>query len=452
MPTHETPDEAVRAFMHLADHARNQQLLLETPTLRDGPEPDKAAAEKVIDAVLAEGRELLNDVEAKAVLAAYGVPVLATETAASPAEAAAVARRIGGLVALKILSPDITHKSDVGGVALDLAPEAVEAAATAMLDRVRKAAPAANLTGFMVQAMAAKPGAHELIAGLATDPAFGPVVLFGAGGVAVEVLADRAVGLPPLNEPLARDMIARTRVSKLLAGYRDQPAADEAAIVDVLVRLARLAVELPAVAELDINPLLADAAGVLALDARIRVAAGARPTPAIRPYPAELARTLEVGGETLTVRPIRPEDAPGLTDLVAKTDAEDVRLRFRGGLKRLPESWAARLSQIDYDREMALAAVDAGGDILGVARLAGDPEGETAEFALLVRSDHQRRGLGRALMEALIAYAKGRGYREVWGTILAENKRMLDLAADLGFERRADPADPAQTRATLTLG
>jgi acetyltransferase len=268
----------------------------------------------------------------------------------------------------------------------------------------------------------------------------------------VEVLADRAVGLPPLNEPLARDMVARTRISKLLAGYRDQPAADEAAIVDVLVRLARLAVELPAVAELDINPLLADAVGVLALDARIRVAAGERPKPAIRPYPAELTRTLEVGGEALTVRPIRPEDAPGLSDLVAKTDAEDVRLRFRAGLKRLPESWAARLSQIDYDREMALAAVDAGGDILGVVRMAGDPEGETAEFALLVRSDHQRRGLGRALMEALIAYAKGRGYREVWGTIAAQNKRMQDLAADLGFKRQADATDPALTRATLTLG
>ncbi len=303
----------------------------------------------------------------------------------------------------------------------------------------------------MVQAMASKPGAHELIAGLATDPAFGPIVLFGAGGVAVEVLADRAVGLPPLNGPLARDMIARTRIAKLLAGYRDRPAADEAAIVGVLVRLAALAVELPAVAELDINPLLADAAGVLALDARIRVAAGPRPKPAIRPYPAGLSQTLSVGGETLSLRPIRPEDAPGLTDLVARTDAEDVRLRFRGGLTRLPQDWAARLSQIDYDREMALAALDAAGEILGVARLGGDPEGETAEFALLVRSDHQRRGLGRTLMEALIAYAKAHGYRRMWGALAAENQRMLDLAASLGFETKTDPSDPAMQRATLKL-
>ena len=451
VPTHETPDEAVRAFMHLADHARNQRLLLESPALRDGPEPDKVAAEKIFAVVLAEGRELLNDVEAKAVLAAYGVPVLATEKASSPAEAAAVARRIGGLLALKILSPDITHKSDVGGVALALAPEAVEAAATAMLDRVRRVAPAARLTGFMVQAMASKPQAHELIAGLATDPTFGPIVLFGAGGVAVEVLADRSVGLPPLNGPLARDMIARTRVSKLLAGYRDRPAADEGAIVDVLVRLSRLAVELPAVAELDINPLLADAGGVLALDARIRIAGGARPMPAIRPYPADLTRTIEVGGERLTVRPIRPEDAPGLTDLVAKTNGEDVRLRFRAGLKRLPESWAARLSQIDYDREMALAAVDSGGAVLGVARMAGDPEGATAEFALLVRSDHQRQGLGRALMEALLGYAAERGYSQLWGSIARENERMLRLARELGFTVETDAADRALMRATLSL-
>jgi acetyltransferase len=320
-----------------------------------------------------------------------------------------------------------------------------------MLARVKQATPAAQLTGFMVQAMANKPRAHELIVGLATDPAFGPIVLFGAGGTAVEVLADRAVGLPPLNEHLARDMISRTRIAKLLAGYRDRPAADEGAIVEVLVRLARLAVELTAVTELDINPLLADEAGVLALDARIRVTAGVRPKPAIRPYPADLTQTLDVRGETLTMRPVRPEDAPGLSDIVARSDAEDVRLRFRGGLRRLPESWAARLSQIDYDREMAFAATDAAGDILGVSRLAGDPEGETAEFALLVRSDHQRRGLGRTLMEALIGYAKRRGYRELWGSIAAENTRMLDLASDLGFKRKIDPYEPALTIATLTL-
>ena len=451
VPTHETPDEAVRAFMHLADHARNRQLLLQAPGSAAGPPPDSAKAQAIIAKALDRGLTLLSDADAKAVLAVYGVPALATETAKTPAEAAEVARRLGGVVALKILSPDITHKSDVGGVALGLAPDGVEAAGEAMLARVAKAAPAAKLDGFMVQAMANKPGAHELIAGIATDATFGPVVLFGAGGVAVEVLADRAVGLPPLNQHLARDMIGRTRIAKLLAGYRDRPAANEAAIVDVLIRLADLAADLPAIAELDINPLLADAAGVIALDARIRIAAGPRPATAIRPYPADLARSLERGGETLELRPVRPDDAARLQDLVARTDAEDVRLRFRSGLARLPDVWAARLSQIDYDREMALAAIDAAGDILGVARLAGDPEGETAEFALLVRSDHQHRGIGRTLMQALIDYAKARRYRQLWGSIAGDNARMIDLARDLGFARTADPADPALVRATLSL-
>ncbi len=450
VPSHETPDEAVRAFMHLADHARNQQLLMQAPADRAGPAPDLAKAAAVVGAALAEGRDMLSDAEAKAVLAAYGVPVLATETADSPEAAAEIARRIGGPVALKILSPDITHKSDVGGVALDLTPEAVEAVARAMLARVAAAAPNAKLTGFTLQAMAAKPRAHELIAGLATDPTFGPIVLFGAGGTAVEVLADRAVGLPPLNEHLARDMIARTRIARLLAGYRDRPAANEAAIVDVLIRLAMLAAAIPAIAELDINPLLADESGVLALDARVRVASGPRPAPAIRPYPGELARPLQLGAETLELRPIRPEDSGRLADLVARSDAEDVRLRFRGGLRHLPQAWAVRLSQIDYDREMAFAAVEAGADIAAVARLAGDPEGETAEFALFVRSDRQRQGLGRSMMDALIGYARSRGYRELWGAIAHENNRMLDLARELGFKVRQD-ADATLLRATLAL-
>ena len=451
VPSHETPDEAVRAFMHLADHALNQQLLLQTPADRGGERPDRDRAEAIVAAALADGRTLLSDPEAKGVLAAYGVPVLATETATTPSEAAAIARRIGAVVALKILSPDITHKSDVGGVALGVAPERVEAAAEDMLARVAAAAPAAKLTGFMVQAMAQKPRAHELIAGIATDATFGPIVLFGAGGTAVEVLADRSIGLPPLNDHLARDMIGRTRIARLLAGYRDRPAADESAIADVLVRLAELAVDVPAIAELDINPLLADDAGVLALDARIRVTAGATPRPAIHPYPASLSRRLEIDGETFELRPIRPEDAPRLVDLVARSDAEDVRLRFRTGLRRLPEIWAARLSQIDYDREMALVAIDRAGDFVGVARLAGDPEGDTAEFALLVRSDVQQRGLGRALMQALIAFARGRGYRELWGSIARENGRMLDLANHLGFIVRADD-DPSLLRASLSLG
>lgn len=453
IPTHETPDEAVRAFMHLAEHARNQALLIEVPSSAPAGTPDRAAAAAVIDAALADGRSLLTDPEAKAILKAYGIAVAETETAPSPGEAASIAKRIGAPVALKILSPDITHKSDVGGVTLDLeGGQAVEAAARAMLKRARRAVPTARIDGFLIQAMVRRPRARELLCGIALDATFGPVVLFGAGGVAVEVLADRTIGLPPLNDRLARDMIARTRVAKLLAAYRDLPAADIGAIALVLVRLAQMAIDLEGLAELDINPLLADETGVVALDARIRLARpGERQRTAIRPYPDSLVHTLSLNsGEEAMVRPIRPEDAPSLIDLIAKSSAEDVRLRFRAGLQRLPDEWAARLSQIDYDREMALAAVDAQGEILGVARLAADPEGAEAEFALMVRTDHQQRGLGHALLAELLAYAKDRGLRRVWGEIRRDNRRMLEVADHLGFSR--GPAeDVALVRATKTL-
>jgi acetyltransferase len=450
VPTHETPDEAARAFMHLLDHAANQRLLMQAPPLRTTAEPDLAAVRAVLDRARAAGRLVLGVVQSGEILKAYGVPVIATEAVATPAEAAAFAQRIGRPVALKIASPDVTHKSDVGGVALGLAPDSVEASAQAMLARVAAAAPKARLEGFMIQAMADRPGAHELIAGLASDATFGPVVLFGAGGTAVEVLADRAIGLPPLNEPLALDMIGRTRVARLLAGYRDRPPADVHAIAETLIRLAELASDFPEIAELDINPLLADEAGVLALDARIRVAEGPQPGPAICPYPSKLVRHLSIGSEHFTVRPVRPEDASLLIDLVAHTDAEDVRLRFRSGLRRLPDEWAARLSQLDYDREMAFAA-EVNGEIFGVARLAADPKGESAEFALLVRSDHQHRGLGRALMQTLIDYAGARGLKELWGAIERGNHRMLSLAADLGFQR-GPHEELALVRASLDLG
>jgi acetyltransferase len=451
LPAHETPDEAVRAFSHLAEHARNQQLLIQVPSREAHGAPDRAAARAVIDFARREGRTALTDLEAKAMLAAYGIPVLATERAATPAEAARAARAIGGLVALKILSPDISHKTDVGGVALEVSADDAEAAADDMLRRVTAAKPEARIDGFLVQPMVRRPGAHELIAGIATDPSFGPIVLFGAGGVAVEVDRDRAIGLPPLNAPLAQDMISRTRIARRLAGYRDRPAADAAAIADVLIRLSELAIDFPDLAELDINPLLADDAGVLALDARVRIGEpGVATRPAICTYPAHLTHERVVDGDALTIRAVRPEDAAGLIDLVARCDAEDARMRFHSAMSRLPKSLATRLSQLDYDREMALAAVDANGDILGVARLASDPEGEAAEFALLVRSDRQHHGLGHVLMLELIAYARTRGLRRLWGAILRTNRRMLELVKHLGFELGRDE-DISLTRATLKL-
>ena len=439
--SHETPDEAVRAFMHLADRAKNRALLMETPPA--GPSaPDKAQARTIIDQAIGDGRIDLSEPEAKAVLAAYGVPVLESRVADTPQAAAQAAAGFAGPYVLKILSPDISHKSDVGGVALNLpTAEAVADAATAMLARVEKAMPAAQIDGFVLQAMINRPKARELIAGIAQDPTFGPVILFGQGGVSVEIVADRALALPPLNRALALDMISRTRVAPLLRAYRDIPAADVNAVSDVLERLALMALDLPELAELDINPLLADHQGVLGVDARIKLTRTPS-RPAIKPYPEHLSHEVALeDGQSVLMRPIRPDDEAGLIDFVARTAFEDVRLRFRGAVRQLPHEWAARLSQIDYDREMALVAVSLG-DIVGVSRIAADPEGESAEFALLVRSDWHHRGLGTVLMTALLSYARDRGLKEVWGEVEAGNSRMLDLAATLGFTRGTSSSPP----------
>ncbi len=440
VPAHETPDEAVRAFMHLVDHRRNQQALVRTPAVDRAAAPDREAARAVIDAARAEGRVGLTDPEAREILKAYGVPALESVTVTSPEAAGEAAAKMGRPVALKILSPDISHKSDVGGVVLGLMDAAAtEASARAMLARVAAAKPDARIQGLVVEPMVNRPQARELLAGIAHDPTFGPVILFGSGGVAVEIVADRVIGLPPLDDMLAKDMIARTRISRLLPAYRDRGPADLDAIAGVLVRLAQLAADLPEIAELDINPLLADSDGVLALDARVALrpeGAGTVRT-AILPYPSGLVRDLEIAGEAIVVRPVRPQDGPALAEMVARSAPEDVRLRFRSGFRTLPHGWPERLSQIDYDREMALVAESPGDGILGVSRLAGDPEGQTAEFALMVRSDHQELGLGRLLLGAVLDHAQAKGLREVWGDVARENPRMLAMADAFGFERRA---------------
>ncbi|WP_304165069.1 bifunctional acetate--CoA ligase family protein/GNAT family N-acetyltransferase [Phenylobacterium aquaticum] len=453
LPVQETPDEAVRAFMHLVEHRRGQALLMRVPTVGDLEPPAPELARQVLDKARAEGRRDLTDPEARQVLAAYGVPVVESRIAATPLEAGQAAEALGGPVALKILSRDISHKSDSGGVMLNLeGAAAVELAAGQMLERVRKAVPDARIEGFVLQPMIRRPKAQELLAGIAQDPTFGPVILFGQGGIGVEILADRTVGLPPLDDVLARDMIARTRVAKLLAGYRDRPPADLEAVTEVLIRLARLAVELPQIAELDINPLLADDSGVIALDARIRLSApeAVSVRTAIGAYPRGLDRTVTLEGEVLTLRPIRPLDAPRLIEMIDRSSAEDVRLRFRTGVQHLPDSWAARLSQIDYDRELALVAETAKGEVVGVGRLAGDPEGATAEFALMVRTDHHGHGLGHALMTQLIEQARAKGLKSLWGDVARDNPRMLQLADALGFSRHT-AEDPARVKVELAL-
>lgn len=455
-----TPEEAVRAFGMLRTYRHNQAMLLETPTASETAPPDTARARAVIARALAEGRDMLNEHEAKALLEAYGIPVVRTVAVpADPALAVQAADDIGYPVALKIVSQQISHKSDAGGVKLNLADaEAVREAAATMLSRIAAARPDATLEGFTVQTMAVRPLAQELILGTSVDPVFGPVLLFGQGGTAVEVVADRVIGLPPLNRVLARDLISRTRVSRLLAGFRDHPPARMDAISDALVALSRMLADLPELAELDINPLWADHQGVLALDARVRVSAaapGGAAHFAIAPYPAELAETVEWHGESLLVRPIRPEDYPQHRAFIDALDTQDLRLRFFSTQRELPRSELARLTQIDYAREMAFIAVrGAAGEApqtIGVVRAVADPDNVDAEFAILVRSDLKGRGLGQMLMRKMVDYLRARGTQRIVAEVQHENTAMRELARANGFA--VDPArsDAASERFVLDL-
>ena len=451
LPTFDTPEEAVHGFLQMAQYRRNQQLMLQVPpSSPPGAPADRDAARAAVRGALAAGREMLLEPEVKALLTAYGIPIVAARDVADDDGAVAAAGEIGFPVALKILSPDITHKSDVGGVALDL-PDAgaVRAAAQAMRARLHALKPGARLDGWTVQAMARRPEAVELIAGAATDPVFGPVILFGQGGIAVEVIADRALALPPLDMKLAHDLVSRTRAAKLLAGYRNRPPADVDAVCRILVRVAQLVADLPEVAELDINPLLADSAGVIALDARVRVLAPAGAAGvdrlAIRPYPEELEKTVDWHGQPLLLRPIRPDDAAAHIAFFDRLDPEDVRMRMFVRMRALDPAQLARFTQIDYDREMAFIATrtlpDGSSETLGVARAIADPDNLRAEFAVIVRSDLKGQGLGTLLMRTLIDYCRAKGIHELVGEALVQNSLILRLAHGLGFTRRHETGD-----------
>ncbi|MBL8341427.1 MAG: bifunctional acetate--CoA ligase family protein/GNAT family N-acetyltransferase [Rubrivivax sp.] len=479
IPVYDTPEQAVKALAMLANYRRNQDQLLEAPADPPPPPPgtETASAEdearsvrELVDAALAAGREMLTEPEAKALLKAAGIPVVPTRSViATPIAAAAAATALGFPVVLKILSPQITHKSDVGGVVLDLgSPAEVVEAATRMLQRVSERRPEATVEGFTLQPMVRRPKALELIAGTHVDALFGPVILFGAGGTRVEVVADRAIGLPPLNEPLARALVARTQVSRLLAGWRDVPPADAAALHGVLIALSRLLTDEPRIAELDINPLLADAEGVIALDARVRVSAaapGGAAKFAIRPYPAELTESYvwdapeAAGGpRTVTLRPIRPEDEARHLQLLEKVSPEDIRMRIFYSRRSIERTELARLTQIDYEREMAFVAVapvpgsETGEqETLGVVRTVTDPDNRDAEFGILVRSDLQGARLGRRLLTKIIAYQKARGTQRIVATVLRENARMLALAKELGFQPDAVAPEPGTVKIALVL-
>ena len=306
--------------------------------------------------------------------------------------------------------------------------------------------------------MIKRPDATELIAGISSDPNFGPTIVFGSGGTSVEVVNDVATGLVPLDDVLAADLIDKTRISKLLAGYRDKKPADRGAIVKALLGLSQLAIDIPAVTSVDINPLLADADGVLALDARIEIDATrigeASPNKrlSIRPYPAAWEKVTEVDGMDVLVRPIRPEDAALYPPYIDRMDPEDMRLRFLVPLRVIPPDMLVRLTQLDYDRDIAFVALDQhSGELLAITRYSADPDKEWAEFGMLVRSDLKGRGLGRMLMQWLLAYARSEGLKRIEGTILKENVPMIALCTELGFTFEDHPDGAELWRGELVL-
>jgi acetyltransferase len=447
--------------MHMAQYRANQEMLRETPpSLAEALTPDTETAQALIAEVLAQGRNWMTEPESKALLAAYDIPVAKTMIASTPEEAAALAADLGGAVALKIVAPAITHKSDVGGVALDLlGPKQVLDCAKVMLERVRQARPDAAITGFSVQAMIHRPGAHELILGMIDDRQFGPVLLFGQGGVAVEEIDDKAMSLPPLNMRLAREMMARTRIHRQLKGYRDRPPADLDAIALTLIKLSQLVIDVAEIEEMEINPLLADEHGVVALDARVKLSRAVRSGTerlAIRPYPKELEETVRLkDGRDLLLRPVLPEDEPALAAMVRALTPEEARLRFFAPVKALTHIMAARFTQLDYDREMALILVAPGipgrSEIFAVVRISTDPDDERAEYAIIVRHDLTDQGLGRMLMARIIAYAKKRGVKEIVGDVLRENRPMLELCSSLGFRHSVVEDEPTTMRVSLAL-
>jgi acetyltransferase len=468
IPTFPDPDTAARVFTLMWRHSYVLRGLYETPSLAsdsEGGQSPRDRVETLIQAVRASKRTLLTEVESKHVLAAYGIPVVETHVAANEDEAAACARDIGFPVVLKLYSESITHKTEVGGVQLNLQDEAaVRQAYQRIVASVCEKVGCEQVQGVTVQPMVALDG-FELIIGSLADPQFGPVVLFGSGGHLVDVYADRSLALPPLNTTLARRMMEQTRIFKAFKGVPGRRPIDVAALEAVLVRFSQLLVEQPWVKEIDINPMLASADRTVALDARIVLydaeSADELPRPAIRPYPLHYVGNWTMrDGRQVTIRPIRPEDEPLMVTFHEKLSDRTVYFRYFHVLKlnqRVAHERLTRICFIDYDREMALVAElrdQATGErqILGVGRLTKLHGTREGEFAVLVADEYQRLGLGGELLRRLKAVAQSERLELVTGDVLSENMEMVRLCERLGFQSAMKPDDPQVVRVSLALG
>lgn len=461
-PNFRTPEPAVEVFSYLASYYRNQKLLMQMPgPLSHHVEPDVEAARMIIDGALQDRRKVLNEMESKALLAAFHIPVAQTMLAHSPNEALLIAQQLGFPVAMKVNSRDITHKTDAGGVLLNLAnAQAVSSAYHEIIASVKRNRPDAQIDGVSIEPMVVKPNGRELMLGVTSDAVFGPVITFGAGGTTVEVMGDRAVALPPLNTFLVKDLIQGTRVAKMLGAFRHMPPVDFAALESVLLRVSEMVCELPSLLEMDINPLIIDEHGALAADARVVVALRPPSTDryahmAIYPYPAHLISHWQLAdGSNITIRPIRPEDAEIEQAFVRGLSDSSRYFRFMYSMQELSPAMLVRFTQIDYSREMALLAVtfEQEKEIeLGVARFAINPDAASCEFALVIADAMQGKGLGQKLMGALIDAARGKGLKIMVGEVLKNNTPMLKLMARLGFSIEDSAEDASIKRVAKVL-
>ena len=457
--TFDTPERAVRAFMNLHRHARGIEMLQQIPPrLSRRIQVDRETAGRLVEIGLTSRNGLLTETEAKSLIAAYGIPVNPTTAAASAEEAVSIAKGYGFPVMMKILSRDIIHKTDAGGVFLDLkTDEDVKKAYTDLISTACAASPQAKIDGVTMQSMISTPDC-ELIMGIKKDPDFGPVILFGMGGVLAELLDDRAIALPPLNRLLASRLMEGTRIDQLLKGYRSQTPADRERIEEMLIRLSQLATDFPEIAELDINPMVIKNGQPIAVDARVVLKPASFPSPmhlSVSPYPAQYESRVQLAdiGELL-IRPIRPDDAQLLVEMFETLSPQSIYYRFFSPMKQLSPTMLARFTQIDYDREIALVAILESGPsekMLGAARVILQHNMKASEFAVLVGDPWHGKGIGAHLLSACLTIARDRQFKVIWGTVLAENKGMLALGRKLGFTiKRGDQSGEFELTLDMT--
>lgn len=447
IPVYTSPDDAVRAFGYLLASRRARQSLTDAPAETREVHRDVMAARRVIAAARADKRDMLTQMEARALLDAYGIPVVKARFAAAVETVEDACGWLKPPFAIKLSSPDITHKSEVGGVALGLHDrKAAAAAGCAMELHVRKERPEARIDGFVVEEMVAPPNAREMIVGIASDATFGPILLAGTGGTAVEIIADKAIALPPIDHAQSLRLIGQTRIARLLQAYRNVPAADIDAAASVLDALSAMIVDLPEIAELDINPLLVNEDGVIALDARVRLAtepvAGSRLV--IRPAPMEWASELVTrDGASFFVRPVRADDEPLLADFFAHVSPEDMRFRFLSGVSTVGHDRLAMMTRVDYRRTISFLVFDpARTSLLATAMLAADADRSRAEVALTTRVDMKGKGLSWALFEHVLYYARAEGIGTVEAIECADHDAALRMEREMGFAVVSDPEDP----------